>query len=221
MASKSKINRRVTIEIPFTALVAFAAIADREKRSLSEVVGGIALEWLGACDRVGNPSGPDAPPPASRTVAIDRVGIVRRWNELCRLDNGRRGRAAITTEFLGKLALVEGTPISRGTLYRWDRLFAQGGIDALMDGRSNTRAAPSPDGRFLAEVRRLYRSSRKPCLAACHRAALSTAKAMGWPTRSYKSAQRFIGRAGPIRGAVEATSKGRKTSAKQQSILPR
>ena len=77
---------------------------------------------------------PTAIPPCI-VKALQRQRIVERWRAmLAAADN----REATTRRFLGIQKRI-GKPISRATLYTWDKVLKRRGLEGLIDGRSASR----------------------------------------------------------------------------------
>jgi putative transposase len=133
-------------------------------------------------------------PARKREQAIDRRRILDQWHKAraAGLQLGRFTEAQITGHFLQRLEIDEGTKLSRGTLYNWERSWRRGGLSALVDGRGNEPAGAPTDDPFLTRVKDLYLSPRKRKLTVCHLLAAEAARDKGWEHRSYKACQRFI-----------------------------
>jgi hypothetical protein len=126
-----------------------------------------------------------------RQVVLERKRILMEW----RAARVRASSIADGTRlFLTRLKAQRGVKISAETLYGWERKYRASGEAGLIDGRSARSNQTEEDDPFLAEVRRLWLSKRKPKLTACVEIAGIEARKQGWAQASYARCQRDIAR---------------------------
>jgi putative transposase len=130
-------------------------------------------------------------PQAKRDEAYRRRDILARWR--ARLAQGYtagRGERAITAAFLADLSQT-GASVSRGTLYRWDRLQHRHGIRGLVDQRGVTAAEKLADP-FIECVKSLYLTTNRLRLSVCHQMATHQAMERGWQVPSMRTVRRAM-----------------------------
>ncbi|MGB7156673.1 MAG: Mu transposase C-terminal domain-containing protein, partial [Tepidisphaeraceae bacterium] len=128
-----------------------------------------------------------------RKEAMRRLCILNEWKLAClaAFTLGYDKRRA-TNHFCERQLIDNGVKVSRRTLYYWERQYDAGGLAGLVDGRGGNAAERSAADPFLAEVQRLYLSTRQPKLTLCREMAAYTARERGWALRTYKACQRHI-----------------------------
>lgn len=131
-------------------------------------------------------------PQAKRDQATQRKTILDAWDAHVRESFRTLGvdRTVATRSF------AESRGVSVRTLQLWRKSWDTEGLEGLIDGRGKG-AAPWADHPFLDEVKRLYLLRRRIKLTICVEMALLAAAEQGWPTTSYKTAERFIKQVDP------------------------
>lgn len=178
-------DKTVTLPIDLSPAEAatLRAVARLLDTSVPRLAAGVIHCWL---DEGAAPAA-ELPAKPGPSVAVRRLAALTAW----RLTG--KGAVALT---MTRVAKIVGRPVSRRTLYRWERLWSGGGLAALADGRS-PNAPPSTYAPFLAAVKRIYgkrrvASPRPPKLMSCYRAACELAKREGWKVPHYRTAVRAL-----------------------------
>jgi hypothetical protein len=163
--------------------MAIAAVAVASGRKAEELAASILSNWIGPCTAT---AFADRAKERSREAAR-RLSILQGWWESRRLIAGRKMDDA-TASYLASLRRRR-IHISRGTLYLWERKWAAGGIDGLVDNRVGTPGKPS---RFIEEIQRLMAASRRPRFAQAFRQACELAQQRNWKVMTERNARRYI-----------------------------
>jgi putative transposase len=133
---------------------------------------------------------------AQRRELNRKLAIVQQWQAAWRagFELGFN-KDRVTNHFLERLLIEQNVRLSRATLYNWLKGYEASGKAGLVDSRWKTAAADdeaeAPDP-FLAFVREMWLSPRKPRLTSCHEAACFKAEQQGWRVQHYKTCQRMI-----------------------------
>ncbi|HZL33785.1 MAG TPA: hypothetical protein VFC78_00660, partial [Tepidisphaeraceae bacterium] len=84
---------------------------------------------------------------ANHASVMRRCAMVRRWT-LAKLGGKELGylESQITARFLLHIHATYGLDVCRASLFKWDELYREGGIAALMDGRATRGHSPRRGG---------------------------------------------------------------------------
>ncbi len=150
-------------------------------QSVQDVVGNDSDEW-------------DSAPQWKRKVAAERLEILAAWERFIAANTG--AKTTQTKDFIRTWKVVNGeNKLCQGTLYRWKKLYKEGGRCALLPdwGKKNSggnKRAIDPEalGFFL----KLYGTKQQRSVADCYEDLVLIAKERGWRIPSVRTVCRIV-----------------------------